>query len=296
MLEKVKVLYKKCQDVYKKYAENIEQTIKESKKYGEIDPAFRYEFINIINRAKNLQDRWNKWIPIWEKEKDWDKFRDVYEEIYKCKACDLNNIRFNKNRLKVPGAFTESNTSIPVLVVSEAPGYYEETTSWDCFGMEFGYPFQGRAGKTFKKMCEVAGIDRFDLFITNVLKCSDKNEEVKNSMIEVNECYQKCVEFLEKQLVLYKPVIIWTLGATANDSVNRIIYNLDEDIKGDQVKISYAKNSKSVTLTKNFVVINNAHPAYISRKEKDYWFIRKERATIELIKVIINIFKENHNG
>ena len=43
------------------------------------------------------------------------------------------------------------------------------------------------------------------------------------------------------------------------------------------------------------MIINNAHPAYISRKEKDYWFIRKERGTIELLKIIINIFKENNH-
>ena len=294
MLEKIKLLYKKCKPEYKKYALTIEKTIDECKKFGEIDPAFRQEFIQIIEHAKNLIETWNSWCPVWKNNKDWTVFKELYKEIYHCEKCDLDSIRRNKNRLKVPGAFTDNEKALPIMVISEAPGYYEETTSWDFNGLEFGYPFQGKAGKTFQKMCDLAQIDRFDLYITNLLKCSDKNEEVKDIIVDSSICYSTCFQYIEQQILLYKPVIIWTLGSVANSFIDKFLYDL-EDKTGDTTKISYGKNTKSVILTQKYMIINNAHPAYISRKEKDYWFIRKERGTIELLKIIINIFKENNN-
>ena len=294
MLEKIKKLYNECKPGYRKYADKLQSVIEESKKYGEIDPAFRTDFIQIIEEVKKLKEVWEKWKPLWVRKNDWREFKELYNEIYLCDKCDLDLIRKNKSRLKVPGAFSEKETSLPVMVISEAPGYYEETTSWTFNKLEFGYPVQGKQGTVFQKMCDVAGVNRYDLFITNLLKCSDKNEEVKNIIVDVSECYGHCYSYLEKQILLYKPVIIWTLGLSALSFVKKFLYNLSqEDLEGNEaVEFSYGKNSKTIIVTPKYFIINNAHPSYISMKEEDYWFIRKERATIELIKLIINIFKE----
>jgi uracil-DNA glycosylase len=98
----------------------------------------------------------------------------------------------------VPG---EGDHSPDVLLVGEAPGASEDKQ---------GRPFVGRAGKLLDELLAEAGLQREDVFITNVLKARPPNNrdpkagEVEHSM-----------PWLEAQLALVKPRLLIPLGRHA---------------------------------------------------------------------------------
>jgi uracil-DNA glycosylase len=98
----------------------------------------------------------------------------------------------------VPG---EGPAPAAVMIVGEAPGASEDKQ---------GRPFVGRAGKLLDELLAVAGLDREDVFITNVLKArppgnrDPRADEVEHSM-----------PWLEAQLALVKPRLLVPLGRHA---------------------------------------------------------------------------------
>jgi uracil-DNA glycosylase family 4 len=296
MLEKVKFAFKNVKQKNIEYAKKIEYNVKRDKVLGLTNSPFRSSIYEILDIVETYKERWNNWIAPWMKESDASKeWENVFLDIYNCNKCPLDSIRRSKSRLKVPGAYTDKQNGVPIMVISEAPGYYEEVTSWRIFDKEFGYPFMGKSGKTFENMLKVINLKRFEMFVTNILKCSDKTEEVKEELADSNSCYLECSNFIYKQIDLFKPVIIWTLGAISHSFIEKYLLYYKEQ-EPNKRTITYA-DKKGVTFTSNTILINSAHPAYILRKEEDYWFILKEKITIELIKLMINtLTKESSNG
>ena len=98
----------------------------------------------------------------------------------------------------VPG---EGPAPAAVMVVGEAPGANEDKQ---------GRPFVGRAGRLLDELLVAAGLEREDVFITNVLKARPPNNrdpkasEVAHSM-----------PWLEAQLALVKPRLLIPLGRHA---------------------------------------------------------------------------------
>ena len=72
-----------------------------------------------------------------------------------------------------------------------------------------GKPFIGKAGKLLTKIFEAAGIDRKEVYITNVVKCRppDNRTPVIEEMLA-------CSKYLETQIALINPDIIVCLGST----------------------------------------------------------------------------------
>lgn len=113
------------------------------------------------------------------------------EEINNCRKCSLGFERTNT----VPG---EGLYSASVVFIGEAPGYNEDLQ---------GRPFVGAAGRLFDDLLLQVGLNRQNVFITNILKCRPPNNrdplptEIK-----------ACTPFLEKQIQKIQPNIIVTLG------------------------------------------------------------------------------------
>lgn len=117
------------------------------------------------------------------------------EEVRKCTACPL----WKGTTLAVPG---EGAKDAKIMVVGEAPGEEEDRC---------GLPFAGRAGKYLDKMFELAGLDRKQVFLTNVVK----HHPPQNRMPKASEI-KLCKElWLNKQIELLKPKLIIILGAVA---------------------------------------------------------------------------------
>ena len=88
-----------------------------------------------------------------------------------------------------------------IMIVGEAPGEQEDNS---------GKPFQGRSGKLLNEMLEAAGIDRKDVYITNITKCHPP-ENRNPTTTEV----KACKPYLDHEIATVKPQFIMTLGATA---------------------------------------------------------------------------------
>ena len=113
------------------------------------------------------------------------------ERIHSCKLCTLSK----KRTMAVPG---EGSQSAQIVFIGEAPGFYEDKN---------GRPFVGPAGQLLDKLLASIGLDRNDVYITNMIKCRPpKNRDPLPAEIRA------CRPFLDKQMNTIKPKIVVTLG------------------------------------------------------------------------------------
>ena len=127
-----------------------------------------------------------------------DSLEKVAAEVMGCPLCKLARTRKNA----VPG---EGQLAAKILFIGEAPGRSED---------EKGRPFVGAAGKILDDMLAKAGIERSQVFITNVVKCRPPNNRVPE-----DDEVAACRPYLERQLALIRPRIICILGRTAYSSI-----------------------------------------------------------------------------
>lgn len=120
--------------------------------------------------------------------------KELEEEIRVCKLCRLAESR----KHAVPG---EGNEEAEIMFIGEAPGRNED---------EQGRPFVGSAGKLLEQALTNAGIERDEVYITNIVKCRPPNNRVP-LQDEINSC----IPYLEKQIKLINPLVICILGRTA---------------------------------------------------------------------------------
>jgi DNA polymerase len=102
----------------------------------------------------------------------------------------------------VPG---EGQISAKIMFIGEAPGRSED---------EKGKPFVGAAGRILDDLLKKAGIERSQVFITNIVKCRPPNNRVP----EEDELIA-CRPYLDRQIALIKPKVICILGRTAYSSI-----------------------------------------------------------------------------
>lgn len=119
---------------------------------------------------------------------------EVHEEIHGCPLCILSESR-NK---AVPGA---GPNDADIMFIGEAPGFHED---------QQGLPFVGAAGSFLDELLESIGLDRKEVYITNIVKCRPPgNRDPKAGEIEA------CAPYLERQIDLIQPRMIVTLGRFA---------------------------------------------------------------------------------
>ena len=127
-----------------------------------------------------------------------DSLEKIAAEVVGCPLCKLARTRKNA----VPG---DGQLAAKIMFVGEAPGRSED---------DKGKPFVGAAGKILDEMLAKAGIQRSQVFITNVVKCRPPN----NRIPEEDEV-AACMPYLERQIALIRPRIICILGRTAYSSL-----------------------------------------------------------------------------
>lgn len=116
---------------------------------------------------------------------------EIASRVSRCFACTLSKTR----NQTVPG---EGNPTSRIMFIGEAPGSNEDKQ---------GTPFMGRAGNVLDQLLQSIGLDRKDVFITNLVKCRPpKNRDPK--VEELNSCSN----FLDDQIIAINPSIIVTLG------------------------------------------------------------------------------------
>ena len=84
------------------------------------------------------------------------------------------------------------------MLVGEGPGWHED---------QQGLPFVGNAGKFLNELLGKAGLEREDVFITNVVKCRPPgNRDPLPDEIAA------CAPYLDRQIAQIDPDVIVTLG------------------------------------------------------------------------------------
>jgi DNA polymerase len=125
---------------------------------------------------------------------------ELYHEASGCVRCPLH-----EGRTKV--VFGSGNADADLMFVGEAPGMHEDLQ---------GLPFVGRAGKLLDQLLEEVGLQRSDVFITNVLLCRPPgNRDPQPDEIET------CKPYLHRKIELIEPKVICTLGNFATKLLTR---------------------------------------------------------------------------
>jgi len=118
----------------------------------------------------------------------------VHLEIVTCTKCELH-----KGREKaVPG---DGPVSAMVMFVGEGPGEKED---------QEGRPFVGAAGRLLTELLASVGLNRNQVFITNIVKCRPPNNRAPRQG-EIDACNP----YLEDQIRLVGPRILCPLGTPA---------------------------------------------------------------------------------
>ncbi len=125
------------------------------------------------------------------------ELREIEEEIYGCKKCELWKIR----KFPVPG---EGNPDAEIMLIGLGPGYNEN---------EQGKPFVGQAGKFLDELLKLKNLSREEIYITNVIKCYLPDNKPTQNQIKA------CSPYLDSQIDIIKPKIILTLGNVATSHI-----------------------------------------------------------------------------
>jgi len=110
-----------------------------------------------------------------------------------CRDCRLSATRTNV-------VFGDGDRRSKLLFIGEGPGADED---------DQGLPFVGRAGQLLTQILKSVGIDRKDVYITNIVKCRPPENRVPapDEMIA-------CDKHLQTQMLLLNPALIVLLGNT----------------------------------------------------------------------------------
>src|SRR3954467_6247746 len=106
-------------------------------------------------------------------------------------ACPLQDVRTKL-------VFGAGNANADLMFVGEAPGANEDKQ---------GLPFVGRAGQLLNQLLEEIGIQRTDVFVTNVICCRPPGNRDP-----LPEEIDACKPYLYKKIELIEPKVICTLG------------------------------------------------------------------------------------
>jgi uracil-DNA glycosylase len=167
----------------------------------------------------------------------------LHEAVQTCRACDL----WEGATQAVMG---EGARHAEVMMVGEQPGDREDIE---------GHPFVGPAGGILDKGLEQAGIERGDVYITNVVKHFRYKARGKRRIHQKPDRWQisACLPWLEAELQVVQPEALVCLGATAAQALLGSHIRIGRD-RGRPVESELAE---LVTVT--------AHPSSILRAQDD---------------------------
>lgn len=126
---------------------------------------------------------------------------ELREAASTCKACDLW-------KRATQTVFGEGMKTARIMMIGEQPGDREDIR---------GRPFVGPAGAILDKALAAAGIDRQDVYVTNIVKHfkweprGKRRIHKKPNAVEISACRP----WLDAEIEAVKPEVIVLLGATA---------------------------------------------------------------------------------
>lgn len=169
-------------------------------------------------------------------------WENIEQHIAECTCCPLSRTRHRP-------VMGRGNNQADIMLIAEAPGEQED---------QQGIPFVGKSGEILDSLLRDCGLDRKEIYITNILKCHpprnrDPREEEKEA----------CFPYLKYETFLLKPKIIVCLGRVA---AQRII---SPDFK-------ITRQHGTWTCRKNCALTATYHPSAILRDPSKYEDTKKD--------------------
>lgn len=137
--------------------------------------------------------------------------------------------------------FGEGDPDATILFIGEAPGEQEDRE---------GRPFVGRSGQLLNHALQKAGLNRADVYITNIVKCRPPNNRTPTPA----ELKTGRELLLLKQIEIINPKVICTLGAAALTGLTEKPYPITK-IRGQPIDFN------------GHILLPTFHPAYILRNQ-----------------------------
>jgi uracil-DNA glycosylase family protein len=160
-----------------------------------------------------------------------------------CRACDL----WKRGTQTV---FGEGPRKADLMLVGEQPGDSEDVN---------GRPFVGPAGRLLDQALERAGIDRAEVYVTNVVKHFKWEPRGKRRLHKKPNAGEvaACRPWLDAEIALVRPHALVCLGATAAQA-----------LLGRQFKVT-AHRGEPVASSLAPVVMATVHPSSLLREPDD---------------------------
>ncbi len=134
-------------------------------------------------------------------EERWPDIEAMLAEARTCVRC-----RLAEGRTQVVTG--DGNPHALLMIVGEGPGEEEDA---------LGRPFVGRAGRLLDQMLADVGIDRAEVWVTNIVRCRPKELAggvVRNRPPRADEI-RACSLWMNAELSFVRPRLLLCLGATA---------------------------------------------------------------------------------
>src|SRR5260370_6343695 len=112
-------------------------------------------------------------------------------DVRACRLCKL----CERRTLAVPG---EGSPDAEIMFIGEGPGFHED---------QQGRPFVGAAGGLLTEMLRGIGLEREDVFITNVVRCRPPGNRDP-----LPDELSACDVYTQRQIAVLDPKLIVTLG------------------------------------------------------------------------------------
>lgn len=181
-----------------------------------------------------------------------DDWTALETEVAACTQCTLCQTRTHT-------VFGTGSKTSDWMIIGEAPGQHED---------EQGKPFVGKAGALLTEMLRAIGLERDEVFITNILKCRPPgNRDPKPEEAE------SCRVYLRQQQAFIKPKIILAVGRISAQT----LLNTDAPL---------AKLRGKVHELGGIPLVVVYHPAYLLRS-----LLEKRKAWQDL-QLALEIFKQ----
>jgi uracil-DNA glycosylase family protein len=196
-----------------------------------------------------------------------DSLAEVRKSAAGCRACELW-------KHATQTVFGEGDSHASIILVGEQPGDKEDIA---------GHPFVGPAGKVLDKALEEAGIDREEVYVTNVVKHFKWNpaERGKRRIHKKPRAFEinACRPWLDAEFRIVKPSIIVCLGATAAQALLGRKFSVTRE-RGHPVPSSLDAS-----------VVATVHPSSIVRAPDDRARKEQMRAFVQDLKQVASLLK-----
>ena len=179
---------KKISEKVEKFPENS----KDNPRTGIPEPSEITDQTKIDNlKQQNIVQTFTQKNKSQDSAKNINSLSELFEKYKACQRCALG-----QTRKKL--VFGRGLSNPPIMFIGEGPGADEDSQ---------GEPFVGRAGRLLTKMISSIGIERDDVYITNIVKC--RPPENRNPTPAEISC---CLPIIKKQIEILNPKLIVTLG------------------------------------------------------------------------------------